>query len=87
MPTIWIPPQVRDLTNGKSSIRVPGKTVGQALDSLEAIYPGVRDRLCQGDELCQFIAVVVDGQESPMRMYQPLQEDSEVRFLPLMDGG
>ena len=87
MPTIWIPPQVRDLTNGKSSIRVPGKTVGQALDSLEAIYPGVRDRLCQGDELYQFIAVVVDGQESPIRMYQPLQEDSEVRFLPIMDGG
>lgn len=87
MPTIWIPPQMRDLTDGKSSIRVSGKTVAQALDNLEAIHPGVRDRLCQGDDLCQFIAVVVDGQESPMQMYQPLQEDSQVRFLPLIDGG
>jgi molybdopterin synthase sulfur carrier subunit len=87
MPTIWIPPQLRDLTNGKTSVRVQGKTIGQALDNLDAIYPGVRDRLCQGDDLCQFIAVVVDGQESPMGIYQPLQEGSEVRFLPMMEGG
>ncbi len=87
MPTIWIPLQARDLTSGKSSIRVSGKTLGQALDNLEAIYPGVRDRLCQGDELCEFIVLVVDGLEGPMRMHQPLQEDSEVRFLPMMDGG
>jgi len=78
---------MRDLTDGKSSIRVPGRTVGEALANLDAIYPGVRERLCQGDDLCQFIAVVVDGEESPMRLYQPLQEESEVRFLPMLAGG
>jgi sulfur-carrier protein len=87
MPTIWIPVSMRELTSGKDAIRVPGRTVGQALANLEAIYPGVRGRLCQEDDLSPFIAVVVDGDVSEMGIYQPLQEDSEVHFLPAMEGG
>jgi molybdopterin synthase sulfur carrier subunit len=87
MPTIWIPLPMRDLTGGKDVIRIPGKTVGEALSNLEAIYPGVRDRLCQEDDLSPFIALVVDGDVSEMRLYQPLEEDSEVHFLPVMEGG
>jgi sulfur-carrier protein len=87
MPTILIPPQMRDLTDGESSVRVPGKTIGEALANLEAIHPGVRDRLCQGDDLRDSIVVVVDGEESPMGKYQPLHEDSEVNFIPMLDGG
>ncbi len=87
MPTIWIPLAMRDLTGGKDAIRVPGRSVGEALANLEAICPGVRDRLCPDDDLSPFIALVVDGEVSEMRMYQPLEEDSEVRFLPAMEGG
>ena len=87
MPTIWIPPDIRDLTGGRGTIRVAGRTVGQALANLEEIHPGVRDRLCQGNDLNPFLSVVVDGEESGMRMHQPLQENSEVHFLPIMEGG
>ena len=87
MPTIWIPPAMRHLTGGKGVIRVAGRTVGEALANLEAIHPGVRDRLCRGDDLNPSFSVVVDGEESEMRMYQPLQENSEVHFLPAMAGG
>ena len=87
MPTIWIPPLMRDLTDGKDSVRVQGRTVGQALANLDAIHPGARDRLSQGDDLRSFIVVVVDGEVSGMRMHQPLQENSEVHFLPVMEGG
>ncbi len=87
MPTLWIPVSMRDLTNGKDAIRVPGRTVGQALANLDAIYPGVRSRLCQEDGLSPHIAVVVDGDVSEMGIYHPLEEDSEVHFLPAMEGG
>jgi len=87
MPAIWIPPALRNLTDGKAMIRVPGKSVGQALANLEGIHPGIWDRLCQGDDLKPFITVVVDGEEGQMRMHQPLQEDSEVNFLLAMAGG
>jgi molybdopterin converting factor small subunit len=78
---------MRALTDGKNSIQVSGKTVGQALANLDAIYPGVWDRLCQGNDLRPFIIVVVDGEMSGMRVHQPLQENSEVHFLPIMEGG
>jgi sulfur-carrier protein len=87
MPVLWIPPDLRDLTEGKGIIRIPGKTVGQALANLEAIYPGVWDRLCEGKVLDPNITVVVDGEVSGMGLYQSLQEDSEVHFLPTMEGG
>ena len=87
MPVIWIPPVMRGLTGGKDSIQVPGRTVGQALANLDAIYPGVRDRLCQGDDLRPFVVAVVDGEPSGMGLRQALQEKSEVHFLPVMEGG
>jgi molybdopterin converting factor small subunit len=87
MPVLWIPPDMRDLTEGKGEIRVPGKTVGQALANLDAIHPGVWDRLCEGKDLNPSIAVVVDGEGSGMGMYTSLQQDSEVHFLPAMEGG
>jgi hypothetical protein len=87
MPVIWIPPEMRALTDGKDSIRVPGRTVGQALANLDASHPGVWDRLCQGNDLRPFITVLVDGEIAGMRIRQPLHEDSEVHFLPIMEGG
>lgn len=87
MPVLWIPPDLRYLTEDRGVIRVPGKTVGQALANLEPIHPGVRDRLCEGKNLNPYITVVVDGEVSGMGLYEPLQEDSEVLFLPAMEGG
>ncbi len=87
MPLIWIPPSMRDLTGGKGTIRVSGTTVAEALANLDASHPGVWDRLCQGNEIRPSISVVVEGEESGMGMFQPVQEDSEVHFLPAMAGG
>ena len=87
MATIWIPALMRDLTSGEDSIDVPGRTVGQALRNLEMIHPGIWDRLCQGDDLRSFISVAVDGEMSEMGLHQPLRENSEVHFLPAMEGG
>jgi sulfur-carrier protein len=87
MPAIWIPPALRDLTEGQVTIRVPGKTVGQALANLETIHPGVKGRLCRGEDLSPLVVVVVDGEESQMGLYHPLREESEVHFLLAMAGG
>lgn len=87
MPALWIPPDLRHLTEDKGVIWVPGKTVGQALANLETIHPGVWDRLCEGKNLNPYVTVVVDGEVSGMGLYEPIREDSEVHFLPTMEGG
>jgi molybdopterin synthase sulfur carrier subunit len=87
MPVLWIPPDLRHLTNNQGEIRVPGKTVGQALANLETIHPGLWAQFCEGKNLNPYINVVVDGEVSGMGLYESLQEDSEVHFLPAMEGG
>jgi molybdopterin synthase sulfur carrier subunit len=87
MPVLWIPPDLRYLTEGQEAIRVQGKTVGQALVNLNAVYPGLRESLCEGDKLNPYVTVVVDGEVGGMGLFEPLQEDSEVHFLPAMEGG
>ena len=49
MPTVAIPSLLRNLTNGKESITVPGATIREVIDNLETRYPGMKARLCEND--------------------------------------
>jgi molybdopterin synthase sulfur carrier subunit len=87
MPVVWIPSLLRNLTGGETQVSVPGETVRQVIEALEARYPGIQARLCEGERLRPGIAVIVDGEVSPQRLRQRVDEDSEIHFLPAMHGG
>lgn len=87
MPMVFIPALLQDLTGGQESVCVPGETVRQAIEALEAQFPGISARLYEGDRLRPNIAVVVDGQVSHLKLRHKLEERSEVHFLPAMSGG
>lgn len=87
MPVVFIPALLRDLSDGQDSFNLPGRTVGEVIDQLEARCPGVKDRLLDGGQLKPGIAVVVDGAISRKRLRHPLEEGSEVHFLPAISGG
>jgi molybdopterin converting factor small subunit len=87
MAVVWIPPLLRDLTDGKERVTVPGDTVRQVIAQLEKTYPGVEARLCEEGRLRPNISVAVDGQLSSERLRQRLSEMSEVHFLPVIGGG
>ncbi len=87
MPVVWIPALLRDLTDGQEKVTVPGETVRQALEHLNALYPGIKERLCEEDRLRPGITVVVDGELSRQRLRHRLTETSEVHFLPAISGG
>ena len=57
------------------------------IDELEARFPGVRERLVDGDEIVPGIAVTVDGDVSGRGLDHRLRPDSEVHFLPSIGGG
>jgi molybdopterin converting factor small subunit len=61
MPVIWIPALLRDLTDGKERVTVPGRTLRQAIDELEAHHPGLKARLLEENQLRLEFSVVVDG--------------------------
>jgi molybdopterin converting factor small subunit len=87
MPVIWIPALLRDLTDGQEQVVVPGTTLRQALDELTNLYPELRTRLVNDDQLRPDFSVIVDGTASYMKLRQPLSENSEVYLLPAISGG
>ncbi len=87
MALVLIPPLMRDLTGGIAQVSIGGTTVGCVLLSLDAVYPGFLGRLCQGGDINPNIGVVVDGVLSDLRMLQPVGDDSEIQFVPALQGG
>lgn len=87
MPTIFIPAPLRELAGGKASVTVSASSVREAVDSLEAEFPGIRERLCEGDKIRPNISVFVDGQVSHLKMREKLNEESEVHFVIAVSGG
>jgi sulfur-carrier protein len=87
MPTVHVPALYRDLTGGMETVELPGKTVREVVSALEARFPGIEARLCDQGRLRPHIAVSVDGEITPLRLRQPLEDDSVVHFLPAISGG
>ena len=87
LPVVGIPSLLRHLTNGQRTLSVEGDTVQDVIDNLDALYPGLKDRLCDGDRLRPSIAIVVDGHTSTLKLREKLRESSEVHFVISISGG
>jgi molybdopterin synthase sulfur carrier subunit len=87
MANVWIPALLRDLTNAREVLSVPGVRVDHIIDNLDRLYPGIKTRLCDGDTLRPGIVVVVGTEVSRLGLRQPVAPDSEVHFLPAIGGG
>lgn len=84
---VWIPAVHRDLTGGVETVQMDSDTVGALIEQLEARYPGIKERLCDGERLRPHIAVAVNGTISHRGARQRLTEPSEIHFIPAMSGG
>jgi len=87
LPIVWIPSLLRDLTNGQKSLSIKGDTVRQVIENLEREYPGIKERLCDGDHMRPSISIVVDGHTSTLKLRHRLHESSEVHFVISISGG
>jgi len=68
-------------------VEASGATVRELIDDLERQWPGIRDRLIEGERLRQNISVAVDGEVSPMGLLEPVSSKSEVHFVAAISGG
>jgi molybdopterin synthase sulfur carrier subunit len=87
MATVFIPALLRKLTGGKDRVQAQGNSVWEVVDNLERQFPGIRERIVQGNDLAPSLAVSVDGEVVPTRLLEPVQEASEIHFLPAIGGG
>ena len=87
MPILFIPSLLRELTQGKLSVAVTGSTVREAIENLEAQFPGIKERLCEDGKIRPNISVLVDGQITALKMREKLTDHSEVNFVIAISGG
>lgn len=87
MPLVYIPPQLRALAGGHDIVDVHGLTVREVIDQLDAKYPGMKARLCQGDALQPGLAVAIGTSVSASGLWQKVGPHDEVHFLPAVGGG
>ena len=87
MAEVWIPSYMRSLTGEREHVPIAASTVRQVVDGLDRDYPGIKEMLCDGDQIIPGIAVILDGEATTLGMLEPIHEDSEVHFLPALGGG
>jgi molybdopterin synthase sulfur carrier subunit len=78
---------MRTLTGGETEVVVPGATLGELADNLEAAYPGLRSRLVEGERIRPGLAVFVDGVNVPPRLSTRLSANADIYFAPAIAGG
>jgi|TARA_B100001013_G_scaffold320697_1_gene230239 molybdopterin synthase sulfur carrier subunit len=86
MPEVWMSPRMQRIS-GKEQVQVAGATIRQVVNNLEREYPGMKEELCEDDEINPGLAVVIDGETSNLGMIERVSEDSEIHFIPAMGGG
>jgi molybdopterin converting factor small subunit len=85
--TVYIPTLLQPITGGRAWVEAEGATVRQVIDSLERSWPGIRERLMEQDRLRPNISVAVDGEVTPMGLFEPVGPSSEILFVPAIKGG
>ncbi len=65
---------------------VPGETVAELVDVLDARLPGFRDRVVEaGPAIREHVNVFVDGERATL--HTPVAPSSQVHVIPAVSGG
>lgn len=90
MATVLVPTPLRRLTGGQSKLTVAADNVGQVLHALDGQYPGLAEKLFDGEgNVKRFINVFLNDDEirTLQGLNTPVGEDDKVSIVPAMAGG
>ncbi len=88
--SVKIPTPLRSLTNDVDRVTSEGETIAALVESLEAAYPGMKERLCEeSGELRRFVNIYVNGEDVRFLdgLATALGEDDEISIVPAVAGG
>lgn len=90
MASIRIPMPLRKLTNDADIVTTDASTLADAVERLEADYPGIKERLVGDDgEIRRFVNIYVNGEDVRFlsNLSTALGASDEVSIVPAVAGG
>jgi molybdopterin synthase sulfur carrier subunit len=88
--TVLIPTPLQKLTNGQGEVKADGATVAAVVSSLEAQFPGIRERLCdEAGRLRRFVNVYLNNEDIRFLESEatPVKDGDELSIIPAIAGG
>ena len=87
---VRIPTPLRPLTKGQGEVESAAANIGDMIGSLDATYPGLKNRLCdEKGDLRRFVNIYVN--EEDIRFLNgketSLKDGDEVSIVPAIAGG
>lgn len=89
MPNVHVPTVLRPRVGGASTVEVPGASLREVFDAIEARHPGFGESIVEDGELRRFVNVFVDDED--VRYLDGLDTEvsagTDVVILPAVAGG
>ena len=88
--TVRIPTILREYTAGVSEVKVPGSSLAEVLDSLEADHPGIKARVLDEEgALRRFVNVYVGEEDVRFSggLATKISDGAKVSIIPAVAGG
>lgn len=88
--TVRVPTQLRSLTGGAGEVDVEASTAGEALKALDALHPGLAERLFDDrGALRRFVNVFVAEEDIRFAggLETPVAQGETVSIVPAVAGG
>ena len=78
----------RRYTDGKETIEVEGKTVGECLQNLVKQYPPLEKEIFKNGKLNPLIEVYMNGASAyPNELIKPVKEGDKINLVYILSGG
>ena len=87
MPTLFIPPMMRNLADGAKSLQSNGATLREVMANVGEKYPALRDAIVGDGEVRPGLAIAINGVTQPLGLLASVPEDAEIHILPAISGG
>ena len=87
---VRIPTPLRKLTNGSDEVTAAGRNVAEIIEDLEKAYPGLKERICEGDgKLRRFVNIYLNDEDIRFKnnLETELKENDELSIIPAIAGG
>ncbi len=90
MATVKIPTPLRRLTNEKDEVLTSAKNVAEMISDLEKQFPGMQERLCDGDGAIRKFVNIYVNEEDIRFLSGPeteINDNDTVSIIPAIAGG